>query len=651
MSALALPLLWGMGGVGLLALTAQAAFTAWGPSADKLFGVYVYSALLVLAGALCLIRAGSDERQRGVWLALGAALLGWTVAKLVGSLADGGVGDPPVPLISHVLWLAFFPAAFAAIVMLARERVREVRASVWLDSVVGGLAVAAVAAALALGSQPGNGASGLGLLYLLAGLSLLGLVVGALALTGWRPGRALGLLSVGLAARGAFGGFVAWHDAPVDPTLVSAVFAAAALTVAAAAWQPPAGRPHAVEGWRLLALPTAFALAALLVLFYDLIQPVASPAIALALACLLAVVVRMSVAMRENQDLLEGTRREALTDSLTGLSNRRRLMLDLEAQVDNATRDEPRALLLFDLDGFKQYNDHFGHPMGDALLARLGGRLAGASGERSVAYRLGGDEFCVLATMPKPEAELLVARAKKALSDRGHGFELSASCGLVMIPAEADDVSTALRLADQRLYAEKGASKRAVASNQTAGALIQVLRELEPAVDGHLQKVSTLAHQVGLRLGLTRSQLDELIRAAELHDVGKVAVPSSILRKAGPLDESEWSFVRKHTLVGDRILSAAPALSNVAHLVRSSHERFDGTGYPDGLAGEEIPLAARVVAVCDAYHAMTSDRPYRTKRAHWEAIEELRNCAGEQFDPVVVAAFCEVMDAAAHQAA
>ena len=220
-----------------------------------------------------------------------------------------------------------------------------------------------------------------------------------------------------------------------------------------------------------------------------------------------------------------------------------------------------------------------------------------------------------------------------------------------MIPAEAGDVSTALRLADQRLYAEKGASKRAVASNQTAGALIQVLRELEPELDGHLHEVATLAHQVGARLGLTRPQLDELIRAAELHDVGKVAVPSSILRKAGPLDDSEWTFVRQHTLVGDRILSAAPALSTVAHVVRSSHERYDGSGYPDGLSGDEIPLAARVVAVCDAYHAMTSDRPYRTAKAHWEAIEELRTESGHQFDPVVVSAFCEVMDAAAHRAA
>jgi HD-GYP domain-containing protein (c-di-GMP phosphodiesterase class II) len=159
--------------------------------------------------------------------------------------------------------------------------------------------------------------------------------------------------------------------------------------------------------------------------------------------------------------------------------------------------------------------------------------------------------------------------------------------------------------------------------------------------------VAALAREVGARLGVTGPELDELTRAAELHDVGKVALPASILRKPGPLDESEWSFVRQHTLVGDRILSAAPALSSLAHVVRASHEHFDGTGYPDGISGEDIPLGARVVAVCDAYHAMTSDRPYRSALAHWEAVEELRMCAGRQFDPVVVAAFCELMESAA----
>jgi HD-GYP domain-containing protein (c-di-GMP phosphodiesterase class II) len=169
-----------------------------------------------------------------------------------------------------------------------------------------------------------------------------------------------------------------------------------------------------------------------------------------------------------------------------------------------------------------------------------------------------------------------------------------------------------------------------------------VLKEREPGLRDHLSEVAQLALALGERLGLSMQQLDELARAAELHDIGKIAVPEDILTKAGPLDEREWEFVRQHTLVGDRILSAAPTLSAVAKLVRASHENFDGSGYPDALARNDIPLGARIVSVCDAFHAMTSDRPYRRAMDAAGAIDELRRCAGQQFDPEVVEAFCQL---------
>jgi response regulator RpfG family c-di-GMP phosphodiesterase len=137
--------------------------------------------------------------------------------------------------------------------------------------------------------------------------------------------------------------------------------------------------------------------------------------------------------------------------------------------------------------------------------------------------------------------------------------------------------------------------------------------------------------------------LDEVARAAELHDVGKIAVPDAILDKPGPLDPVEWSFMRRHPLIGERILLEAPALRPVARLVRSSHERWDGGGYPDGLREDEIPLGARVVAVCDAFNAMTTERPYRQLVTEEDALMELRSCAGSQFDPMVVEAFCRVI--------
>ena len=148
----------------------------------------------------------------------------------------------------------------------------------------------------------------------------------------------------------------------------------------------------------------------------------------------------------------------------------------------------------------------------------------------------------------------------------------------------------------------------------------------------------------GRALGMPDEDLGELKLVARLHDVGKIALPDTVLQKPGPLEVSEWAFVSEHTLVGERILAAFPAWQNVAKIVRSTHERWDGAGYPDGLAGAEIPLAARIVAVCDAFSAMTSPRPYRAPATHDAALEELRRCAGTQFDSDVVAVFCREIE-------
>jgi HD-GYP domain-containing protein (c-di-GMP phosphodiesterase class II) len=168
---------------------------------------------------------------------------------------------------------------------------------------------------------------------------------------------------------------------------------------------------------------------------------------------------------------------------------------------------------------------------------------------------------------------------------------------------------------------------------------MRILHERQPELHDHHNHVAELARATGGRLGLMHQALDEVARAAELHDIGKMAVPDAILDKPGPLDEDEWAFMRRHTLIGESILSASPALVPVAKIVRASHERFDGAGYPDGKAGNEIPLGARIVAVCDAYDAMTSDRSYRSAMSREAAIEELRRASGAQFDPAVVEAF------------
>jgi len=347
----------------------------------------------------------------------------------------------------------------------------------------------------------------------------------------------------------------------------------------------------------------------------------------------LAALARQVVAQLELRLLAEQSERQALTDPLTALGNRRRLFADLE-RIVAAGATESHALLLFDLDGFKLYNDTFGHPAGDALLSRLARQLDEVIAETGHAYRIGGDEFCALVDAGHCSDDL-VKSACAALSERGESFSVGSSYGRVLIPDEAPNAELALQLADQRMFEHKQ-TRSTIAKRQTHDVLVRILDEREPELLAHVRGVAEMARDVAVRLGLSGEQLDEIVRAAELHDIGKVAIPDAILHKPGALTVQEWVFMRSHTVLGERILSAAPALRPVASLVRSTHERWDGRGYPDGLAGEAIPLGARIIFVCDSLSAMTSPRSFREALSLEDAFEELRRCSGAQFDAVVV---------------
>ena len=346
---------------------------------------------------------------------------------------------------------------------------------------------------------------------------------------------------------------------------------------------------------------------------------------------------------RENERLLAASRAEALTDALTGLPNRRALVNDLSVLFAPGTQPAgPHMLGLFDLDGFKQYNDTFGHPAGDALLTRLGRHLADAMAGRAKAYRMGGDEFCVLMLSdvhhdPFTTADL----AAKALSEASDGVVIECSYGTASIPAEAQSMEQALRLVDHRLYDRK--TGRSSASRQSTDVLVQVLRERGADLHGHLLEVSQLAAATARAMHLPHHEVKRIELAAELHDVGQAAVPDAILTKPGPLDDGEREIMRRHPKIGERIVRAAPALARTADLVRASHERFDGTGYPDRVPGAAIPLGARIIGVCDAYVRMTTDQPYQQARSSSAALEELRRCSGSQFDPSVVEIVCELV--------
>jgi HD-GYP domain-containing protein (c-di-GMP phosphodiesterase class II) len=232
-----------------------------------------------------------------------------------------------------------------------------------------------------------------------------------------------------------------------------------------------------------------------------------------------------------------------------------------------------------------------------------------------------------------------VTSAASALTERGSAFNVNASFGLATIPDDAPSASAALQLADQRMYADKARSSRDSRA-KTRDVLMQLLNERTPNLHDHVNGVGQLVADLAREFALDSDQLDEMLRAAELHDIGKLAIPDEILDKPGPLNDAEWQFMRQHPIVGERILNADPALRPVARLVRASHERWDGTGYPDGLAGTAIPLGARIIAACDAYEAMTSERCYQAARSSDDAIAELRRNSGTQFDPAVINALC-----------
>ena len=618
----------------------------WGGTAlDGFYGDWVYTGLMWSAAALVAARAVLVARERLAWALLAAGLVAWALGDLLWTVHFNAVGTVPVPSLPDLFYYLEYPLTYAGLVLLMRARLPRIRTSFWIDGLVVGLALCAGAAALVFDPLVSSAVGGqlavattLG--YPIADLVTLCLAVVAVGLTGWRPGRALTAFVVYLLLIVVADVWFSYDEATTGtvPAIVNTLWPAGALCLAIAAWQPwPRLRPRQ-DDLGLVVLPGVSALFALGLLLYGTEVHVPRVAAVLAAGALLVASVRGALTFRENLRLLRRSREEAMTDALTGLGNRRHLLEDLEHALADATREDPRALVFCDLNGFKQYNDRFGHTAGDALLARLARELEGAAGDDGTAYRIGGDEFCVLLGRGAPTDPAMVAHLADSLSATGEGFTITTAIGLVTLPADASTVTRALQLADQRMYDQKG-SGRPNAQRQARDLLVQIVAEREPLLRDHIADVAELAIAVGRRLGLESEALDEVARGAELHDIGKIAVPDAILHKPGPLDETEWRIMREHTVIGERILASHPAMEPVARIVRSSHERWDGGGYPDGLAGAAIPIGARIVAVCDAYDAMVSARPYSKAVAGDEAMAELRRCAGAQFDPAVVAAF------------
>ncbi len=331
--------------------------------------------------------------------------------------------------------------------------------------------------------------------------------------------------------------------------------------------------------------------------------------------------------------------RETLIDPVTGLPNAETLHRDLEVALEATEERSSPVLFLLELQGLKKYNDAYGTACGDALLAWLGRKLRTAVADRGEVYRMRGGCFAVLAAGPEQLRAEVRAASAAALHEVGEGFMISCVIGEAALPGEAATAEKAIELADRRAQADRS-TPHPDSQLRPPDDPMEALRLVRPRYD-----VAALATRIGRRMGVTVDQLDDLEAAAHLRDVGNMAVPSAVLSHAGELPGHEWEFIRLHTIVGERLLAANFGMEAVARLVRSSHERWDGSGYPDGLSGEQIPLGSRIVFVCSAFQDMTSARPHRPAMDAAGALAELERGAGTQFDPAIVGAFQEELAA------
>lgn len=326
-------------------------------------------------------------------------------------------------------------------------------------------------------------------------------------------------------------------------------------------------------------------------------------------------------------------------DGLTGAYNRSYFEEKLR-ELNGLEKALPISIIMADINGLKEVNDKFGQEEGDKLLINAVNIFNDLVDENDIVARIGGDEFAVVMPNRREEdVEILIAKIKKACKAlEGQGIYLSMSIGVATKNTLDENIHTTMFISEERMYNKKLLESKSARSHLIES-LMNVMSEKTFETKEHCQRLGDLSKKVAEQMHLRDDKIEKLKILSVMHDIGKIAVPEYILSKPGPLDDGEWIEMKKHTEIGYRIAKKTPELSIIADEILSHHERWDGKGYPQGLKGTEIPLESRILAVVDAFDAMTSDRVYRKAMSVHDAIEELINNAGTQFDPFIVDIF------------
>lgn len=445
-----------------------------GSNFDELAGGFLYDAVVVAAGLACLLRARAVRRERMAWVFIGASILCWAAGEIYWTQYILDDPTAPYPSPADIGYLVFYPLAAIGLALLVRARADQLDWRRWTDGLIAALGTAALGTAFVFDfvAEHTTGTSlqmATSLGYPLGDVIMLALTMGVVALTGWRPDRTWALLLAGLAVMAAAD--IAYTLQSTNGTLpagnwIDPIYLISASLLGSVLWQPTAAALSSQKRsstWRELIVPAIFAGVMVGLFAMQYFSATSGFSTVLWATTMVAVIVRLGASVRENETLLEQVR----TDALTGLHNRGAMQIELQQRCDDATVEAPVVVVLLDLNGFKRYNDTFGHLAGDELLGRLGRQLQQATDGDGSAYRIGGDEFCVILTCPPERTNEATRSAASALSAKGKGFDITASWGVATVPLDASTPTEALGLADVRMYAQKESRRVSADSRPT----------------------------------------------------------------------------------------------------------------------------------------------------------------------------------------